>query len=379
MANYIIELRDVDKRFGEVVAVNRVSLQISRGEYVVIVGPSGSGKTTLLLMLGGFEKPSSGDIIIDGKLVNELPPAKRSTATVFQDYSLFPHMTVFKNIEFGLKMRKVKKEERRTRALDILSLVGLEGLHQRYPHELSGGQKQRVALARSLVVEPSILLLDEPLGALDAALRRQMQRELKRIQKQVGITFIHVTHDQEEAMSIADKLIVINAGEIQDEGRPDQVYQRPQSLFSAKFMGDNNLITGKIAETADDTVQIKTDFGTFRLLINKKEQSLKGLAVGSEATFTLRPENINVARREDTGENLIHNAKVTKVLFQGSYIKVIAEVPGYGELKVQFHGMARSGIREDHVISLSFESKNTFLLGIKDTNKRSGEEVASAL
>jgi len=367
MANYIIELRDVDKRFGEVVAVNRASLQISRGEYVVIVGPSGSGKTTLLLMLGGFERPSSGDIIIDGKLVNELPPAKRSTTTVFQDYGLFPHMTVFKNIEFGLKMRKVKKEERKTRVLDILNLVGLEGLHQRNPHELSGGQKQRVALARSLVVEPSILLLDEPLGALDAALRRQMQRELKRIQKQVGLTFIHVTHDQEEAMSIADKLIVINEGKIQDEGSPDQVYQQPQSLFSAKFMGDNNLITGKIAEAADDTVQIKTDFGTFRLLVNKKEQSLKGLTVGSEVTFTLRPENIRVAKREDTGENLIHNAKVTKVLFQGSYIKVIAEVPGYGELKVQLHGMDHPDIREGQVISLNFESKNVFLLGVKDT------------
>ena len=367
MADYIIELRDVDKRFGEVVAVDRTSFQISKGEYVVIVGPSGSGKTTLLLMLGGFEKPTSGEVIIDGKIVNDIPPAKRSTATVFQDYGLFPHMTVFKNIEFGLKMRKVKKEERKTRVLDILKLVGLEGLHQRYPHELSGGQKQRVALARSLVVEPSILLLDEPLGALDAALRKQMQRELKRIQKQVGLTFIHVTHDQEEAMSIADKLIVINEGKIQDEGSPDQVYQQPQSIFSAQFMGDNNLITGKIAETADDAVQFKTDFGTFRLLINKEEQSLKCLTVGSKATFMLRPENITVANREDRGENLIHNAKVTKVLFQGSYIKVIADVPGYGELKVQLHGMAHPGIREDHVISLKFESKNAFVLVVKDT------------
>ncbi|MEX0697453.1 MAG: ABC transporter ATP-binding protein, partial [Dongiaceae bacterium] len=250
MAEALVELIGLGKRYDGAVAVEGVDLSIAPGEYVVLLGPSGSGKTTILSMLGGFVPPSAGRVRIGGVDVTALPPARRPTATVFQDYALFPHMSVGANVGFGLRMRKVAKAERRRRAEDVLRLVGLEGFGARAVHNLSGGQRQRVALARAIAVAPAVLLLDEPLGALDLTLRRQMQGELVRIQKRLGTSFVHVTHDQEEAMSIADTIVLLNRGRIEDSGPPDRIYLRPASVFAATFMGDSNILAGRVVAAA---------------------------------------------------------------------------------------------------------------------------------
>ena len=361
----ILEFRNVTKRFGDVIAVEDMSFEVAQGEYVVMVGPSGSGKTTLLLMLGGFESPDSGHILLNDEVVEELPPAKRNTATVFQDYALFPHMRVLSNVEFGLKMRGIGREERRRRALEMLELVGLKDLEERRPHELSGGQRQRVALARSLVVHPDIILLDEPLGALDAALRRQMQRELKAIQKKVGITFVHVTHDQEEAMHVADRLIVIHHGVLQDNGTPHRIYHRPRSRFAAEFMGDNNLVEGAVTALRGRELSLETAIGDFSLRADA-EASLDDLEVGARVTFTIRPENVRRAGDSGQSENSIAGATVKEINFAGSYTKLVTELDGFGEFKVQLHSADAPDISLGQSISLSFDSGDAFLLGRRD-------------
>ncbi len=237
-----VEIRSVSRTYGTQKVLDRVSLSIAPGEFVVLLGPSGCGKTTLLNLIGGFAEPTEGQVLIGGRDMAGIGPKDRPTTTVFQDYALFPHMTLGDNVAFGLRMRGVDRAARRARADEMLALVGLAGRASARPHELSGGQRQRVALARALAVSPEVLLLDEPLGALDLKLRRQMQDELKAIQAKVGTTFVHVTHDQEEAMAIADRIVVMNAGRIEDDGSPSMVYLRPRSLFSAGFMGEVNRI-----------------------------------------------------------------------------------------------------------------------------------------
>ncbi len=239
-----ISLRNISMRFGDFTALDQVSLEIAAGEFAVLLGPSGCGKSTLLGVLGGFLTPTAGQVFLGGEEVTGHSAAARATTTVFQDYALFPHMTLRDNVAFGLRMRRVPKRDRHARAEEMLALVGLPGAGGKHPHELSGGQRQRVALARALAVEPEALLLDEPLGALDLKLRRQMQDELKAIQARIGTTFIHVTHDQEEAMAIADSIIVMNQGRIEDRGPPARIYSDPATLFTAGFMGEINLIEG---------------------------------------------------------------------------------------------------------------------------------------
>ena len=237
-----VSIRAVTQRYGSALALDSVDLEIAAGEFVVLLGPSGCGKTTLLNIIGGFAEPTSGSVLIGGRDMGGVAPKDRPTTTVFQDYALFPHMTLAENVGFGLRMRGVSRPARDAKAEEMLALVGLEGRGARRPHELSGGQRQRVALARALAVEPDVLLLDEPLGALDLKLRRAMQDELKAIQRRVGTTFVHVTHDQEEAMAIADRIVVMNGGRIADQGPPREVYLRPKSLFSAGFMGEVNKV-----------------------------------------------------------------------------------------------------------------------------------------
>jgi spermidine/putrescine transport system ATP-binding protein len=237
-----VSIRGVRHDFGNYTALHDINLNIAAGEFIVLLGPSGCGKTTLLSILGGFIEPTAGQVLINDKDVTSAPPKDRPTTTMFQDYALFPHMSLLDNVGFGLRMRGQNKAARNKRAEDMLVMVGLSDKTLRRPHELSGGQRQRVALARALAVEPDVLLLDEPLGALDMKLRRQMQDELKAIQRRVGTTFIHVTHDQEEAMAIADRIVVMNAGRIEDVGPPQQIYLRPRTLFSAGFMGEINRI-----------------------------------------------------------------------------------------------------------------------------------------
>ncbi|WP_445941979.1 ABC transporter ATP-binding protein [Pseudotabrizicola sp. L79] len=287
-----VEIERVSQHYGRAKALEDVSLSIAAGEFVVLLGPSGCGKTTLLNLIGGFAEPSSGRVLIGGRDMAGIGPRARPTTTVFQDYALFPHMTLGQNVGFGLKMRGVARAARQARAAEMLALVGLEGRSGVRPHELSGGQRQRVALARALAVEPDVLLLDEPLGALDLKLRRQMQDELKAIQRRVGTTFVHVTHDQEEAMAIADRIVVMNAGRIEDDGPPSRVYLRPRSLFSAGFMGEVN----KIPVT--------------------NGQSPLGPLMPGTGTLCLRPEAIG-----DQGELPLGPARLEEVAFFGTHIR----------------------------------------------------------
>ncbi len=274
-----VEFRGVTMRFGAFTAVEAVDLAVRAGDYLVLLGPSGGGKTTLLNILGGFLTPSAGRVLIEGRDVTALPPARRPTTTVFQDYALFPHMTIEANVGFGLRMRRIGGAERAARVARALELVGLAETARRRPHELSGGQRQRIALARALVVEPSVLLLDEPLGALDLKLRRQMQEELKAIQRRVGTTFVHVTHDQEEAMAIADEIVVMNGGRIEDRGAPERVYLRPRTRFTATFMGDNNVLEGRPAGDGS----FETPIGRFPLEVAE-----------AVAALSLRPEHLHL-------------------------------------------------------------------------------------
>jgi spermidine/putrescine transport system ATP-binding protein len=311
----LVEVRDVSHSFGAQKALDRVSLDVRESSYTVLLGPSGSGKTTLLSILGGFLAPSSGVVRIRGRDCTHLAPARRPTTTVFQDYALFPHMTAGANVGFGLRMRGMAAGERDRRARAALELVGLPEAFASKPHELSGGQRQRVALARALVVEPDVLLLDEPLGALDLKLRRQMQDELKAIQKRVGTAFVHVTHDQEEAMALADQCVVMNAGRIEDEGPADRIYRRPASLFTATFMGESTILAGTVDGTGKRTARISTAMG--RVEVEGSGE------VGASVWLAIRPEHVLVGRPR--AEALCFpRAKILDVVFQGSFKRVRA-------------------------------------------------------
>ncbi len=287
-----VDIRNVTKTYGQAPALTDVSLTIAPGEYIVLLGPSGCGKTTLLSILGGFLEPTSGSILIGGRDQTHVAPKDRPTTTVFQDYALFPHMTLRDNVAFGLRMRKMPRPQRNAIADEMLALVGLHGKSDRRPHELSGGQRQRTALARALAVEPDVLLLDEPLGALDLKLRRQMQDELKSIQRRVGTTFVHVTHDQEEAMAIADRIVVMNAGRIEQAASPRDIYLHPATLFVAAFMGEVN-----------------------RIPLTNGQSPLGPLMQGT-GTLTLRPENIGTS-----GPIPLGPARVIDAAFFGGYIR----------------------------------------------------------
>jgi spermidine/putrescine transport system ATP-binding protein len=298
-----LEVAGITKRYDEVTALEDVSLAVEQGAYVVLLGPSGSGKTTLLSVIGGFTVPSAGRVAIAGRDVTALSPARRPTTTLFQDYALFPHMSVVGNVGFGLKVRGVAGAERERKIAAALELVNLAGFGHRGIHELSGGQRQRVALARALVVEPEILLLDEPLGALDLNLRRQMQDELLALQHRTGRSFVHVTHDQEEAMALASLVVVMNKGRIEDSGPPKRVYERPATLFTAAFMGESTQIPGR-----GDGQSVETAIGV-----------LPG-GLSGDVMLVVRPENI---RTEDGGIDL-GPARLREATFQGAHYRVLA-------------------------------------------------------
>ena len=280
-----VEVSGLTKTFGPVVAVDSVDLAIDSGSYFVLLGPSGGGKTTLLRMVGGFARPTAGRVLLHGRDVSALPPDKRPTSMVFQSYALFPHMTVERNVAYGLKLNRLPKDRIRDTVNRMLELVGLAGLNARMPHELSGGQQQRVQLARSLVLERDILLLDEPLASLDANLRKDMCLELKRIQETVGITFIHVTHNQEEAMTIADRIAIIADGRMIEEGTPRDIYERPKARFTAEFIGENNLIDGRIAARSGDRITVDAGFASIDV-----EAPGTTVETGAEAAVSIRSE-----------------------------------------------------------------------------------------
>ncbi len=310
----LVVLDGVTKTFGEVIAVDRVSLNIEPGEFLVLLGPSGSGKTTLLSMLGGFITPTAGKVLIRGEDVTHLPPATRPTVTVFQDYALFPHMSVSDNIGFGLVMRKVPKRERLRRISAALEKVGLTGFGARGVHQLSGGQRQRVALARAIAVEPTVLLLDEPLGALDLKIRQKMQAELVHLQKNLHSTFVHVTHDQDEAMSIADHIALVNRGKIEDYGSPERIYLRPATLFTARFMGETNIIEVQPTAASDgEKLIVDSPLGELTLPLANLDSSIPH-------NIALRPEQIKLSDGNIAAGHLaLGDAKVTEVVFQGTH------------------------------------------------------------
>jgi spermidine/putrescine transport system ATP-binding protein len=312
-----IELVGVEKEFatGEVRAVEHVDLTIAEGEFFSLLGPSGCGKTTTLRMVAGFEEPSAGRILLHGRDMVGVPPFRRDVNMVFQQYALFPHMDVFENVAFGLRRKKVDKGEIKRRVAEALSLVELEGRETRKPRQLSGGQQQRVALARALVNRPRALLLDEPLGALDLKLRQAMQLELKRIQREVGITFVYVTHDQEEALTMSDRLVVMNAGRIEQLGSPRELYEHPATRFVANFIGTSNILTGKLERTGD-TWALAGLGPDERVLVADAGQAQSG----QEVELAVRPEKMVLRAEQDpppSGQCALR-ARVTEIVYLGT-------------------------------------------------------------
>jgi spermidine/putrescine transport system ATP-binding protein len=291
-----VELDDVTKRFGDTTAVGGVTLGIRRGEFLTLLGPSGCGKTTLLRMIAGFATPDSGRVRLGGHDVTDLPPYRRDVTTVFQQYALFPHMNVFGNVAFGLERKRVARDEIGRRVREALEMVRLSGLDERTPTELSGGQQQRVALARALVLEPRVLLLDEPLAALDLKLRKQMQLELKGLQRRLGISFVYVTHDQEEALTMSDRIVVMNAGRVEQMGRAEEIYERPVSEFVAGFIGMSNIIEGTVAA-------VRGELSVIHIANASVAVRGEGLAVGERVRLMVRPEKVTLSAA-DEGEAL---------------------------------------------------------------------------
>ncbi|WP_055524472.1 ABC transporter ATP-binding protein [Streptomyces graminilatus] len=314
-----VEFRGLRREFGPTVALDGLDLDVRPGELVALLGPSGCGKTTALRMLAGFEHPDSGEVLVDGQDVTEVPAHRRDAGMVFQSYSLFPHLSAVDNVAFGLRMRKVRTAERRARAAELLDLVGLGDKGERFPHQLSGGQQQRVAVARALINHPKVLLLDEPLGALDLKLRRQMQLELKRIQTEVGITFVHVTHDQEEAMTMADTVAVMNGGRVEQLGSPSDLYENPRTTFVANFLGTSNLIEAEVDTRSGDGIVLKAGGG--KLLLPEARCSAP-TTTGGKVLVGVRPEKISLTHADAAGDIPAGRNRITGKIAATSFIGV---------------------------------------------------------
>jgi spermidine/putrescine transport system ATP-binding protein len=338
MAEYAVEMQDVLKQFvtpegGILAAVNHVTMQIKDGEFFSLLGPSGCGKTTSLRMIAGFELPTDGKIFIHGKEMSQVPAFQRPVNTVFQQYALFPHMTVEQNIEFGMEMKGVSKVERSRRVSEALEMVRLPGMEMRRPKQLSGGQQQRVALARALVNKPEVLLLDEPLGALDLKLRKEMQLELKTLQREVGITFIYVTHDQEEALTMSDRIAVMSKGVVLQIGMPEEIYERPASKYVADFIGETNFIDGVVKSQDGATVEVELqNTGTVCV------ESSRRFTPGQQVSVAVRPEKLRLNAELKDGNNL--NGRVEDVIYIGTDTH-------YG---VRFAGGQKVRVREQNVM-----------------------------
>ena len=353
MAEVCLELKNITKSFTKDEAVLKgISLTIDKGEFITLLGSSGCGKTTTLRIVAGLEMPDSGQVFLEGKDVTELAPEARDVNTVFQNYALFPHMNVADNIGYGLKLKKVPKAEIRKKVTEMLELVQLPGFEKRKPSELSGGQKQRVAIARSLVNNPRVLLLDEPLGALDLQLRRAMQIELKKLQKKLGITFIYITHDQEEAINMSDRIAVMNNGKFEQIGTPDEIYNHPKTSYVATFVGNSNILKGTAESTSGNTVNIKIPGGTVPVLNN-------GPAVkdGAKVTLAVRSENIHLD--ENGREGL--PAEVLEKSFAGGMLRVVLKLEDGTEIIASRYGID-AGVQPGQKVRFSFASEDAVLV-----------------
>jgi putative spermidine/putrescine transport system ATP-binding protein len=352
MESYL-DLNGVTKNFGDFRALEKVDLSIKKGEFVTFLGPSGSGKTTTLMIIAGFEKASEGDVEIEGRSLSGLAPFERNIGIVFQNYALFPHRTAVENVYFPLQMRGVKRADGLARAAEMLELVGLKGFGHRYPKELSGGQQQRVALARALVFEPSLLLLDEPLGALDKNLREQMQIEIKRIQRKLGVTTIFVTHDQSEAMSMSDRIVVFDKGRVQQAASPLDIYHKPQTNFVAGFVGESNLVPAIVTDAkngqATSTVLGMCDF-----------QSDHSLQDGQEVTLLIRPEHIKLSR-EAVADRKNARMQVDTIVNYGDNALVIGRI-GEFQMRVRVLGRDVVIIKEGEPCCISWPTEAVFVI-----------------
>ncbi len=326
MKNTIIEIKSVNKIYGTNHVVNDLNLDIYEGEFLTLLGSSGCGKTTTLRMIAGFEQVSSGNILIENEEVAGKEPFERNVNTVFQSYALFPHKTIFQNIAYGLKIKKVSKVEIAKRVKEMLSLVQLEGFEDRYPEQLSGGQKQRVAIARALINEPKVLLLDEPLGALDLKLRKQMQLELKQLQRKLNITFVYVTHDQEEALTMSDRIAVMHEGVIDQIGTPEEIYEQPKTKFVATFIGETNIFDGMVEEEHPEKLKIRIEPGCFDSYAN-------GFAKGDMINISIRPEKLKFSEEPVAGFELA--GELTNFVYVGSVIKGIVSLSNGGQVTIE--------------------------------------------
>ena len=350
-----VEVVGLTKNYGPVTAVDSVSFSIPRGSYFVLLGPSGGGKTTLLRLLGGFVRPTRGRVLLHGQDVSDAPPNKRPTSMVFQNYALFPHMSVERNVAYGLKLQRMPKDQIRETVERMLEVVGLEGYNSRMPHELSGGQQQRVQLARSLVLESDILLLDEPLASLDAKLRKDMCIELKRLQEKIGITFIHVTHNQEEAMTIADRIAIIADGKLVEEGSPREVYERPIRRFTADFIGENSVIDGRVTGRTGDRLSIDTGFAKVEV-----EAAGRDIPTGREVAISVRSELLQLLREPRDTDGRVQTLPATYVeeVYLGLTTLHLVRLPNQVELAVRqiSDDMADSVFRPGQAVQVGWKT-----------------------
>ena len=350
----IVELRKVTKRFGDVLVVNAVDLTVEKGEFLTFLGPSGCGKTTTLRMIGGFERPSSGEVLLGGQDVSDLPPYERDVNTVFQSYALFPHMSVAENVAYGLEQKKLPRAEIQRKVKEVLAMVQMETFAARKPREMSGGQQQRVAVARAIVNNPSVVLLDEPLGALDLKLRKEMQVELKQLQRRLGMTFIYVTHDQEEALTMSDRIAVMKAGQIEQLAAPVEIYNRPRTRFVADFIGDTNLLSGTVVGG--------------HIVVDGAKIPLHGTAevtAGEKAYLSIRPEMVTVhtgAKAPGDGARPSLEGKVEETIFMGSLWKTIVRLPGGSRIVASEPPSSHGYIAPGTAVSVVWDAERAVLL-----------------
>ena len=345
MNKVLVRLENISKKYNDKFIIKNLSLDIYEGEFLTILGPSGCGKTTILRLISGLEEVTSGNIYIEDIDVTYIDPTKREVNTIFQNLALFPHMTVKDNVAFGLKMKKVNKEEIEKRVQRALKLVKLEGFEERFPSQLSGGQQQRVAIARGIVMNPKVLLLDESLCSLDLKLKRQMQIELKKIQKKLGITFIYVTHDQDEALTMSDRIVIINKGIIEQNDTPQNIYKYPKTTFVADFIGESNIIESHITKITEEEVEVTTSNGIKLSLPNDKEYELN-----EKIHLMIRPENIKIS------DNILKDSIIGTVkdnIYDGSITKLVVEIQNGLELKVNTH--EDENFKEDNTVYIKLD------------------------
>ena len=364
MAEKCLELKDIKKAFSKEEVLKEISLSIEKGEFITLLGSSGCGKTTTLRIIAGLETPDSGQVFLEGKDVTALPPEARDVNTVFQNYALFPHMTVADNIGYGLKLKKTPKAEIKKRVSEMLELVQLPGYEKRKPSELSGGQKQRVAIARSLINNPKVLLLDEPLGALDLQLRRTMQLELKRLQKKLGITFIYITHDQEEAINMSDRIAVMNHGVFEQIGSPDEIYNHPKTSYVATFVGNANILKGTVEKTEGEILKVSLAGET----VSVASEGLR-LKTGTPVTMAVRSENLIFDEKCQSGLE----ATVEEKSFAGGLLRVVLKLSDGTEVIANRHGID-AGVQPGQKVTCHFDAKNAVLVDLPSDAESGAKE-----